>query len=234
MKNEINLTNYQGTELIIREGVASKPIEPIALKISGTIETPMKWIEKKSKYFEKQFCSLQVDRESGDITLTIREKSPDFDEIVGKLEYHPDFTKFMINTGKQITSHELAELIKMNRSCFADKETAMKLVKELRNFKAKVEKELESIKDDRANYSMKKIQAVETNIPDSFILVIPIFKGQPKESFEVEININAENYTCSLVSPVANDFIAEFKDRIFDQQIELIQSLVPELVIIEV
>jgi hypothetical protein len=234
MKNEINLTNFSGTELTIREGAAPKPIEPFSLKINGTIETPFKWLEKKASVFEMKFCSIQVDREAGDITLTIREKSPDFDEIVGRLELHPDFKKFEINTGKQTASHELAELIKMNRSCFKDKETAMKLVKELRSFKAKVEKELESVKDDRANYSMKKIQAVETNIPDSFVLVVPIFKGQPKETIEVEININADNYACSLVSPEANDFIAEFKDKIINEQIEKIQTLVPDIVIIEV
>jgi len=110
----------------------------------------------------------------------------------------------------------------------------MKLVKDLRNFTAKINKELESFKDDRANYALKKSQVVETNLPASFILVVPIFKGQPKESFEVEINIDADNLTCSLVSPVANDFIYDFKDKIIGTEIEKIKSLLPDLVIIEV
>jgi hypothetical protein len=234
MKNEITLVNYEGKELIIREGTASNPIEPRPVKVVGTIETPLRWLIKRSAALIVLACSIQVDKEAGDITLVINEKQPDFDEITGKLELHPDFVKFDINTGKQITAHDLAELIKMNRSCFKDRETAMKLVKELRSFKAKIDKELESVKDDRANFSMKKIQAVETNLPESFVLVIPIFKGQPKESIEVEININADNLNCSLISPAANDFIAEFKENIIDQQVKLIEALVPDLVVVEV
>jgi hypothetical protein len=234
MKNEITLIDFKGSELVIREGQASKPIEPQPVKVVGTIETPLRWLKKRAGTLKISDCSIQVDREAGDITLTINEKSQYFDEITGKLELHPDFIKFGINTGEQRTPHDLAELFKMNRSCFKDKDTAMKLVKELRTFKAKVDKELESVKDDRANYSMKKIQAVETNIPELFILVVPIFKGQPKETIEVEINIDADKLTCSLISPAANDYIAEFKERIIEEQIKAIGALVPELVIIEV
>lgn len=233
MKNDINLINYEGSELIIREGKALEPKEPKILNISGTIETPFRWLEKKINSLVIIVCSLFVNKNEGTIRLVTDEKNFYSDEIIGKLEMHPDFEKFNVNTGESINSHDLAEKIKMFRSCFKDKDTAMKLVRELRNFTAKVNKELEAFKDDRANYALKKSQIVETNLPESFILVVPIFKGQPKENIEIEININAENLSCTLISPQANDFIAEFKDKIIDEQIEKIKELIPELVIIE-
>jgi hypothetical protein len=229
----LSLPNFTGNELIIREGAAPKAIEPRSVKIVGTITAPLNWLQKKMTAMTIILCSIIMDKAAGFITLTVNEKAPDFDEIIGKIEFHPDFLKFGINTGEQQTSHELAEKIKMWRSCFKNKDTAMKLVKDLRAFKAKVDKDLEAFKDDRANYNLKKSQVVETNLPETFILVVPVFKGQPKETIEVEINIDADKLTCSLISPEANDYITEFKERIIDEQIKKIQELVPDLVVIE-
>lgn len=236
MKNEITFSNLNlsGNELIIREGEALPAVEPVKFIINGTIESPFKWLEMKKSAINVIDCNVLVDNDKGQIKLTINEKDAYSDTIIGVLSLHPDFVKFGINSGQQITPNELAEKIKMYRSCFKDKDTAMKLVKDLRNFTAKINKELESFKDDRANYALKKTQVVDTNLPASFILVVPIFKGQPKESFEVEINIDADKLTCSLVSPVANDFIYDFKSKIINQEIEKIKSLLPELVVIEV
>jgi hypothetical protein len=233
-KVNLSLPNFTGTEIVIREGEAAKAFEPKAVLVKGTIESPLRWLEKKGSIMDWNECSLLVDKSSGIISLIVNEADPKGTQVIGKLELHPDFLKFDINTGEQIISHDLAEKIKMFRSCFKDKDTAMKLVKDLRNFTAKVNKELEAFKDDRANYALKKSQVVDTNLPQSFILVVPIFKGQPKENIEVEINIDADKLTCSLISPQANDYIAEFKDRIIDEQIKKIEELVPELVVIEI
>jgi hypothetical protein len=228
----LSLPGFSGNELIIREGTAIKAIEPQKVIISGTIESPFNWLEKKSLALLE--CNLVVCREKGTMILTIDEKSPTADTITGALEFHEDFLRFGINSGVSSTSHELAEKIKMYRSCFKDRDIAMKLVTQLRKFTAKVNKDLEAFKDDRANYTLHKAQVVETNLPETFFLTVPIFKGQPKETFEVEININADNFACSLISPAANDYIAEHKDKIIDEQISKIKVLAPSLVIIEV
>jgi hypothetical protein len=233
MKNEFNMSSFTGSELTIREGKAIDLKEPRVTIVSGTIDSPLRWLKHKLTSFVIICCSVFVNKEIGTITLVTDEKNHYSDEITGRLEFHPDFVKFGINSGQQETSHDLAEKIKMWRSCFKDKDTAMKLVKNLRNFTAKVNKELEAFKDDRANYALKKSQIVETNLPETFILVVPVFKGQPKESLEVEINIDADKLTCSLISPQANDYIAEFKEKIIDEQIEKIREVAPELVIIE-
>lgn len=229
----LNLPGFTGTELVVREGAAIKAVEPRQITITGTIEAPFKYLNKKLSGLVLLLCTLFVNRDAGTITLETDVELPTFGTIKGVLEFHPDFQKWDINTGEQITPHELAEKIKMNRSCFKSKEVAMNLVKDLRNFKAKVDKELEAFKDDRANYNIKKSQTVDTNIPAAFQLVVPIYKGRPKETIQVEININADNLMCSLISPEANDFISDFKDKIIDEQLKLIEEIAPDLAVIE-
>jgi hypothetical protein len=240
MKNEITFTNLklEGNELIIREGKASDPVVPQKVEITGRFDAPLKWIMKRlaTPYYAPmvELSHVAVDRERRVILLVTNDKVPTADEICGILCLHPDFKKFNINSGQQISAHDLAEFIKMNRSCFKDKATAMSLVTDLRKFTAKVNKKLEAFKDDRANYSIKKAQIIDSNLPESFQIVVPIFQGYPKETITVEININADTLACSLISPEANDYVHDFSDRFIDEQLKKIEDTVPGLAIIEI
>jgi hypothetical protein len=238
----ININGLSGNEIIFREGKARDEFIPKPMSITGIIDAPLRYIEKQKSSFARFNSSpasivynawITVNREAMNIILCIDPKGEAPDTILGELEYHEDFIKFGINSGEESTTTALAELFKMNRSCFKERETAMKLVKELRSFKAKVDKEIEKTSDDRANYTLHKSQAVDSNIPESFYLNVPIFKGQSARAIQVEININADSLNCSLISPEANDYIAAEKNTIIDEQIKKIQEITPELVIIE-
>jgi len=239
MKTEQILINgLSGNEIIFREGKARDEFIPKPMSLSGNIDSPLQFIKRKKFLFPviagAIIAHLLVNREKMSLTLVVEPKSEAPDTIVGSLVFHEDFVKFGINSGEQMQPSELAELIKMNRSCFSSRETAMGLVSELKSFKAKVDKQLEKVVDDRANYTLHKSQAVESNIPETFKLTVAIFKGQPKETIEVEININADNFGCSLISPEANDFIAEHKNRIIEDQLAAIAEELPDLCVIEV
>lgn len=233
MNPEIKIENGSG-EYIIRQGVAAKPIEPITFKIDGNIDSPLRWLQKRGAHLDLKECHILVDKNVGSICLVINEKSPLGDEIIGRLVLHPDFVKFGLNTGEQHSTFELSDMIKAYRSHFADKTAAMKLVTDLRKFTAKVDKDLEAFKDDRANYKMKKIQTVETNIPQSFFIEVPIFKGQEKVKIEVEISIDPDRLTCSLVSPEANDYILAMKEDKINEIIDQVKEIEPTLVIIDI
>lgn len=246
MKTEqIKINGLTGNEIIFREGKARDEFIPKPMNISGIIDAPLRYIEKQWGSFPVDpstrttaqivyLGGITVNREAMTIILCVDPKGEAPDTVTGKLEFHEDFVKFSINSGEEHTTTALAELFKMNRSCFKEREVAMRLVKELRSFKAKVDKEVEKTSDDRANYTLHKSQAVDSNIPESFYLNVPIFKGQPAKTIQVEININADSLNCSLISPEANDYIAEQKNMIIDEQITKIQEIIPELVIIEV
>ena len=77
-------------------------------------------------------------------------------------------------------------------------------------------------------------QVVESNIPETFKLDMPIFKGTEKQLFEVEININAGDFSCTLISPQVNDYITEIKNTLIDNELKDINSFFPNLKIFEV
>jgi hypothetical protein len=220
-------------ELVIREGKALEIKEPRIVKISGILDSPFNWLEKKLGLYVQTDLHILVDREKFSIEMHINEKSFYEDIVVGRLEQHPDFKKFEINTGHQFNNFELADFFKMNRSAFDSPSTAMKLVSELKSFKAKIDKEVEKAKDDRGNYKLAQQQAVDSNLPEKFFLNIPLFKGIEKTNLEVEIYISPLDLLCSLVSPQANDLIVEISDKAIDTELDKIRSLAPNIAIIE-
>jgi hypothetical protein len=104
----------------------------------------------------------------------------------------------------------------------------------MRNFKAKVLNEIENSDDKKGNVSQVRRQTVEGNQPPSFDLCIPIFKGQPKQTFTVAIAIDPDTLQATLVSPDAQAMIAETRDSVMDNVLTQIQAICPEIPIIEV
>lgn len=218
--------------LEILTGNALPRKEPLRVEIKGLINAPHEFMLKREP---DPFCShLIVDVSKGTLKLVIDEKNQYKDEIKGSLDLDPDFLEFGINSGKQYDTFSLADFIKMNRSLFADKNTAMKLVSELKNFKAKVNKQVEESENDRGNRRLLMDRVVDSNIPEAFDLIMPIFKGQPKSKFTVEVIINGIDMSCTLLSPDAKELIDETRSKLINEQVELIRAVSPELPILEV
>ncbi len=129
----------------------------------------------------------------------------------------------------------MAELFKMNRSYFENTQTAMELVSLLKAFKAKVNKEVEQEFD--TNKGDKKLifnQVVDSNLPSTFNVELPIFKGVEKHILELETYFNPDDLTCTLVSPQANDIIEQVTDTSIDSVLEQIIQITDSLPIIEI
>jgi hypothetical protein len=122
----------------------------------------------------------------------------------------------------------------MNRSYFADQSEAMKLVAELRNFKAKVNKEMEKVSDNRGNAKIVLDQVVDTNVPEGFTLNIPIIKDATSRLFKVEINIipRDADMDCTLESVELRELERDIIENFMEEQLVEIRTIAPELVII--
>ncbi len=235
MGKEVNVHVKEGTETLeILQGDALARKEPLQVNINGLINAPLEYLSKRQDVIEHKKCHLIVNLSKGAINLIVDEKNAYKDTITGKLKVNPDFESFGINDGTTRDTFELADFIKMNRFFFNDKNTAMKLVSDLKNFKAKVKKQIEASDNDRGNTRVLHDQVVQSNIPESFDLTIPIFKGQPDQTFKVEININGNNFACALISPDAKDLINEVKSELINEQVEKIRGLAPDIAILEV
>lgn len=242
---QINLHVEKGAnEVIIRHGQA-EPVVPFrtSIDVSGTLEVPRKHLENPPMWLTASgpgeidaplnHSYVKVDRAKGGIRFFQDVGTPWESSYEGILRLDPRFEKFGINTGRSYTTLELANFIKMNRSHFETKDKAMLLVTELRQFKAKIDKDVENQADDRGNRKILMAQAVESNIPESFMITVPVFKGYAVQALEVEIAIDPGDLSCTLVSPEVNDYVEGTKDDLINAEIEQIKDLHPTLRIFE-
>jgi len=233
MKHELNIINSDGKPVVveIREGQALPLKEPQKIAIVGNIDAVSRFLTKRA--IDQKQSHVIVNREHQKIELVFDESNFYSGSVVGKLELSEAFNRFEINTGKEYTTYELADFFKMNRVFFEKPSVAANIVKELANFKAKVDKEIEQSDDRRGNKTAMIRQVVDSNIPEKFNLVLPLFKGLEKQTIEVEVNINPGNLNCTLISPMAAEIIDSITDQVVDQELKKFESLANEIVVIE-
>jgi hypothetical protein len=239
---QINLGNDNHyAEVVVREGAAVKQLEPkppVKTNIEGVIGTPAEYLVKRIEtgQFTQERSRLVVNREKISLKLIINEDDEyQIGFITGRLEPHPNFTEFGINTGKMWSPNELGLFFKMNRAFFPDRQTNMKLVSDLMNFTATVNNVLEKGIKESGDSSNIFVQTVNSNLPKSFILKIPVFKGMPAECIEIETfaKVNGREVSFMLISPAANQVVEDIRNNMIDAQLSVIREIAPELAIIE-
>lgn len=229
-------------EITIREvnSVNELPLKPpLNINLSGTIGAPLEFLTKRIKetsQIDQTRSHIMARREEMTIALYINEDDEYFlGRIEGRLEYHPRFKEFGINSDKVWTPSELGMFFKMNRAFFSTKEDNMKLVTDLMNFKASVDNKIERSMKESGDRTDNFAQVVNSNLPKAFNLVIPIFKGMPPETIEVETfaRINGREVSFVLLSPGAQQIVEEIRDKVIDEQLSKIRGIAPDIVIIE-
>lgn len=229
-------------ELVIREGEAIKELEPkapIKTCLSGVIGAPVEYLTKRVEtgQFTQERSHVIVNREKITLSLVINEDDEyNRGKVDGTLEFHPKFIEFGINTGKVWTPTDLGMFFKMNRAFFPDRSVNMKLVSELMNFTATVNNKIDRSVKENGDRTDNFAQVVNSNLPASFTLQLPIFKGKDAEILEVETfaQINGREVCFILLSPGANQTLEEVRDRAIDEQLDNIKSIAPKIAIIEV
>ena len=243
-ENKINLVvpkDYNGKpiEVVLREGeapVALDPKEQERVVINGTIDAPLRWLEKRVELINQKATNIIVNRDKMRMALTIDETSYYQTEINGILQASKEMQEFGINVEKKWEPIKLSKFIKMHRAFFTDKSQNMMLVSTLKNFKAKVNQDIERSKEENGSKVDNYSQVVDSNLPKSFKLNIPLFKGFACEEIEVEIyaDVDGRDVSLSLVSAGANEAIEEYKNKVIDVQLDAIRQIAPDIVIVEV
>lgn len=225
---KVNVTT-DNNEVVIRQGQALPLAERLIVRLSGTLFCVQEYLLKyKEKVSENAI--IEVDRDEMSIKY-LEDPTDHFGtRVFGKLVLTKEFQTFGINAGTMWQPKELADLIRLNRSFFEPTSAAAELVKDLRNFKAKIDTEVEKSDDKRANTTLLRRQAVESNLPASFKMALPIFKGTGTEVVEVEVDIDPDSLNCQLVSPMAAEIIQTRRDKLIDAEIDSIRELVEDAV----
>lgn len=190
VKDWVNKQNKEG-ETVLLIGDAPKQlnaVEPNQLRLSGTINAPAEFYNKLKDLHDKNKCHVIYNIKNGTILLVVDENFNKVNtEVKGTMIKNPDLQELKINHNYKYGVKELMQTLKFNRLLFANQEENMKVVMQLQNFKAKVEKEITNMDDQRGNEAITKIQKLETGLQERFVLETEIYKGTPKKRFEVEI-----------------------------------------------
>lgn len=229
-------------ELIIREvntanELAIKP--PVKLDIEGTIGAVAEFLKQRVDQIDQinqKRCHILVDREEISIKLVYNEHD-EYQKgvIIGKLELHPKFKEFGINSGKIWTPTELGMFFKMNKAFFSDKSENMKLVSALMNFTGTVNNQIEKSVRENGDRTDNFAQVVNSNLPKAFTVQLPIFRGSQKETIEVETfaQVSGRDVAFILLSPGANQVHEDIRDATIDEQLKVIREIAPGIAIIE-
>lgn len=241
--NKINMVvprDYNGLpiKVVIEEGKAPielDPKEPELVRISGTIDAPLRWLEKRIETVDQHKAYITVCRDKMLIQLKVDERNFYYTLIAGSLEASKEMEEFGINTGKTWEPEKLSMFLKMHRAFFKDKTENMTLVSTLKNFKAKIIQDVEQLKEQNGSKTDNFSQVVDSNMPSSFKINIPLFKGFEPEEIEVETypDIDGRNATLSLISAGANEAVETYKNKVIDDNVKAILEIAPDIVIIE-
>lgn len=243
MQNEekpivVNMAEKQDT-LTILHGEAPKKLNelaPVKIEIAGTIDAPLRWLEKRIGDIDQHKAYLHVNRDKLHMVLIIAEDDPyRRGTVSGKLQLSDIFQALGINSGKEWVPETLGQFLKLHRTYFPNRDENNAVVFALKQFEAKVNQTVQRETKENGNRAMVFRQAVDSNIPEAFKLRLPIFSGGDPMEIDVETyaSIDGSDVTVSLQSAGAYDAIEDVKLNAIGRVIEQIREVAPELVIIE-
>lgn len=218
--------------LVVLEGKAPEQFNNKCVDINGTISAPSSFIIGRIedfKYSKSHHCL--VSKTDGKITLVLNEQSSvDKYTVTGQIATGKKFLSLGINNDKvSYEPEELANKLKLLRAMFVSNIEHSTICATLRNLKAKINAQIESLNDRKGNVTENFKQTVSSNMPDSIKLKLPLLEGE--EPIEIEVNVILETnggsvILCSLESVDAAELIEEqFKLRV-EQEIEKLKEFV--------
>lgn len=230
-------------ELIIREtNHVNEPLpilEPEKVNITGTITAPFAFLEKRwnDPQMDHSRTHLLVNRDNLNIKLVANETDKrNGMTIIGQIELSRQFKAFGVNMDVQFAPEDLANFFRINRTYFKERSENMTLVSQLKSFRAKIETEVEREKKDNGSVTDVYKKVVNSNLPESFKVCIPIYKGAAPEEIEIEViaTVNGRDVALELISPDAASIVEEVRDRLIDEQIKKFTEFAPEIPVLEV
>lgn len=232
----VNMADGQQV-LTILQGQAPQQLDqlaPLKTDITGSIDTPLRWLEKRVNDIGQHQATIAVNRDQLTITLVINESDPyTAGKVCGVLKLSKIFTDLGINAGKQWVPETLGQFLKLHRAYFVSRDENGEVVNALKSLEAKVNQNVQRETKENGNRAYTFRQAVESNIPESFRLNIPIFSGSEPVEIVVETyaSIDGSDITITLLSAAANDAMEDVRQNYIDQIVADIQKVAPEIVI---
>lgn len=248
MKQEIKLTTSEDQkELIIREGQALELKESLVINITGDIDTVASFVAKRYEkvnnpgdrkgqplsslqVIERDLAVVTFDKKNLSISLDVNPQDFYGPKVSGKLEVSDELKPFFINEPEGIFSREkLVKLLRFNKRFFSDPLVHDAVLRAFQTLSLTGNTQLNASSDTRGNKAAELKKTVDSqNIPTTFYLTIPVFKGQEPKKFLVEICLDSSE--ASVIFWFESVELAELKETIingiFDEQKKLFADFV--------
>lgn len=228
---ELNVKIENGTqELEIRTGSALEIKPPQSISISGDINTVANFLVKRDED-NGGFGTQEVDKTKIVVVVNKKERSIKMQldpenyygaTITGTLELSDELKKFTINEPQTYNREQLVKFIRFNRRFFENPDKHQTVLDSYQSFNVQAHLELTQNSDQRGNKTNLVTKKVTTGLPEDFILFIPIFKGQQKETFRVEICLDVTDGGAKFwfESVELAELIEARQDEIFTEQLK--------------
>jgi hypothetical protein len=196
---------------------------PARLSYAGRLDTPRLFLTPKEANYDKLQCTFEVDAEKNTVRFIGTEKSHESaDTITGNLTPSEAIAQFKLDTGERWSIASLIELVKRMRPYFASQEEQVVLITRLRNWSVSVGKQFDEVSNMDGNARRAVTIKVEGAAPDPFRLRLPIYKGYPKETVEVEFGVDAESSAgvkLYMDSPQLLNLLLEKKEEYIQEEV---------------
>lgn len=233
--NETNPKNlvkeFKADKTILKlKGTAPTQHNPEAVEITGTITAPARFLENRTGEFYDKKAHCMASTTDGTLKLVVNEQSVcDKYTIKGKVEVGKLFKKIGINDlGVSYIPMELARKFRMLKKIFPSVSEHREITTKLKNLVATVNKQVEESNDDRANVSSIFKQTVESNIPESFKLHLPLLEGEEPETIDVAVilEVQGSDIVCFLESVDGQEKIDTQMENLVKEEVAKIEEKV--------
>lgn len=216
-------------QLTIFEGTAPEQFNPKPVDISGTITAPAIFLDRREGEFEAKKAHCMASLTDGTISLVVNEQSVvDKYTVKGIISIGKRFKELGINTDTAYSPTQLSQKFRLLRSIFESNAEHLKITTLLRSLKAKINREIEQNDDNRGNTGAIFKQTVESNIPESFQLNLPLLEGEEPTTIDVSVILEAKNsdILCYLESVDAAEIIDNTRTKLVKEEVEKIDKVV--------
>lgn len=191
MNNRVENLLAPGTSTIL-EGKAPNPINLSEVCIEGNIDAPSVFYlahkDKDAYDFAKAIVEYSVENRS--IRFRSDPHHPLMISVKGKVSLSAVLEKFHINESKMWSRKELLDHVRFHRRFF-QAEQVDQLIMALHSVKGMTSTDFEGASDHRGNAKALVDRKVHTNLPESFVVHLPLF-GHSSLPSRFKVNLNIE------------------------------------------
>lgn len=192
-ENLINIEHISlsdGNTLDIRTGKLPDIQVRQPFTYTGAIESVCSYLKERYDNEVAENGVLLINWKKGEITLDIDPKNNQAGKLIGRLTPAVELSELQLN--KEMNFDDFRKHIKRIRRFFASDETFTGLMSSLNNFKAKATIEIENTKDNRGNLKNSVERIADTDLIESFSVVVPLYYNEDKVRLEIDLNYDLQ------------------------------------------